>query len=135
MPRQFMYEAVSSLPTVQASFGGRVMSVGAGEGPGGEDDRPTVPFIIIRSSTNQRGEGRVKQQRYQVWVHWSGGDTTPADNAVVELENVLPGKAGVSSPDGYIMDVRWEDTSGDGYDDHYGTNVRYVTFLATYSTA
>lgn len=140
MPRQFMYDSVMTMPSISAKFGDRVMSTGAGEGPEGEDDRPTTPFVIVRAQTNQRpiflpGEVKVKQQRYQVWVHWDGGDTTAADDLVKELEDEMPSKAPVKTAEGNIMECRWEDTSGDGYDDHYGTNTRYVTFLVTYKAA
>ena len=139
MPRQFMYDSVTSLPTVHSLFGDRVMSTGAGEGPEGDGDMPTAPFVIIRAQTNQRPvflpaapEVKVKQQRYQVWVHWQGGDTTPADDLVKELEDQVPPMAGVKTSEGNIMECRWEDTSEDGYDDHFKTNTRYVTFLVTY---
>lgn len=139
MPRKFMYDSVLTMPSVPGQFGSRVMATGAGQGPGGETDRPTTPFIIIRAQTNQRpilmpaaSEMKVKQQRYQVWVHWDSDDTTPADDVVAELENLMPTKAGVATAEGNIIECRWEDTSEDGYDDHYATNTRYVTFLVTY---
>lgn len=139
MPRQFMYDSVKTMPSITSKFGDRIMSTGAGEGPDGDGDRPTTPFVIIRAQTNQRPvfapqtpEMKVKQQRYQVWIHWEGGDTTPADDLVKELEDGMPTKAPTKTAEGNIMEVRWEDTSGDGYDDHYGTNTRYVTFLVTY---
>lgn len=139
MPRKFMYDSVMAMPSITSHFGGRVMAVGAGEGPGGDDDRPTTPFVIIRAQTNQNQvfmpQGTPKQQRYQVWVHWDGGDTTDADALVRELEDGLWPLAPVKTAEGWIMECRWEDTSGDGYDDHYRTNTRYVTFLVTYREA
>lgn len=142
MPRQFMYDSVGSLPSISSKFGDRVMSTGAGEGPEGEGDMPTAPFVIIRAETNQRPiflaaapEVRIRQQRYQVWVHWQGGDTTASDDLVKELEDLLPLKAPTVTGEGNIMECRWEDTSPDGYDDHFSTDTRYVTFLVTYKAA
>jgi hypothetical protein len=51
------------------------------------------------------------------------------------LEDLVPATAPQQHADGWIMDTKWEDTSGDGFDDHYGTTVRYVTFLVTYRPA
>jgi hypothetical protein len=134
-----MYDSVKSMPSMSTKFGDRLMATGAGEGPEGDGDMPDAPFVIIRAATNQRPvfmpstpEMKVKQQRYQVWIHWKGGDTDPSDALAKELEDQVPPMAGVRTAEGNIMDCRWEDTSGDGYDDHYGTNTRYVTFLVTY---
>lgn len=140
MPRQFMYDSVMTMPTIASVFGSRVMATGAGEGPEGEGDLPDVPFVIIRAQTNQRpvfmpGEVKVKQQRYQVWIHWRGGDTDASDDLVKDLEDRMPLLAPSKTAEGNIMECRWEDTSEDGYDDHYKTNTRYVTFLVTYKAA
>jgi hypothetical protein len=49
------------------------------------------------------------------------------------LEKYIPTLAPAKLASGeVVMDAKWEDTSGDGYDDHYLTSTRYVTFLLTY---
>jgi hypothetical protein len=129
-----MYDAVMACPKASDPFGERVFAPGGAEGPGGEGDSPDRPFVMIRAATNQPGirGGAPKQQRFQVYVHDTPGDTTNIDDLQKELEDTVPGQAPVANAEGWIMDCVWEDTSGDGFDDHYGTTVRYVTFLVTW---
>lgn len=139
MARQWMYDQVMACDKVQETVDDRVFSTGSVEGPEGDGDSPARPFIVIRASTNTRplslNMAPTKQSRYQVWVHDSPGDTTNIDDIVQQLENRLPAMAPSSNVEGRITDCRWEDTSGDGYDDHYGTTTRYVTYLVTWRPA
>ena len=137
MCRAYMYEAVSACPKASSAFGDRVFAPGGAEGPGGEGDSPARPFVMIRAATNQPGVrgGKPKQQRFQVYLHDTPGDTTNIADLQKELEDLVPATAPTAHADGWIMDTTWEDTSGDGYDDHYNTTVRYVTFLVTYRPA
>ena len=138
MSRQFIYDAVMLCPKATSTFGSRVFAPGGAEGPGGEGDAPATPFVMIRAATQQNlvgGGSKPKQQRYQVYVHDTPGDTTNIDDLVKQLEDQVPTRAPVAKTEGWIMDCRWEDTSGDGYDDHYSTTVRYVTFLVTWRPA
>lgn len=139
MPRKWMYDEVLACPKVQGAVADRIFGTGSVEGPEGDGDSPDRPFIVIRASTNQRplllNMSPTKQTRYQVYVHDAPGDTTAMDDIVEQLENRLPGRAPADNVEGHITDCRWEDTSGDGFDDHYGTTTRYVTFLVTWRPA
>jgi hypothetical protein len=132
-----MYESVMACPLAADRFGSRVFSTGAGEGPEGGGDSPDRPFVVIRAAVNQPGVrgGAAKQQRFQVYVHDIPGDTTNIDDMQKQLEDLVSQRAPVATTEGWIMDCVWEDTSGDGFDDHYGTTVRYVTFLVTWRPA
>lgn len=130
--RSWMFVAVNSTPGSAGLLGGRVMTTGAAEGPDGNGDAPDTPFAVIRAATNQPGQGPVKQQRYQVWVHTQPGTLTPTDDFMKALEKHIPMLAPDKTADGVVMEVRWEDTSGDAYDDHFQTTTRYASFLMTY---
>lgn len=133
--RKWIYESVLSTPDRASVFGTRVHTTGAGEGddPG---EAPDKPFIIIRlgMKNSTQPQTRVKQQRAQVWIHWEPGSMIGIDDFAVALEKHIPTLAPAKPASGeVVMDAVWEDTSGDGYDDHYLTSTRYVTFLVTYN--
>lgn len=136
--RKFMYDGVTAIAPV--AFGDRVFESGAVEGPEGEGDSPDNPFIVIRASTNQpplfmSREVKVKQSRFQVWVHDTPGDTSTIDAMVKTLEDDLPDAAPYVEDGNHYMECRWEDSSADAYDDHFQTTTRYVTFLVTWRPA
>lgn len=132
--RKWSYETVASSPGVSEAFASRIYGPGAVEGaePG---DSPTRPFIVIRFSTRDSALGGVKQQRIQVWLHDDNSSMLPMDSIANGLEKWLPDNAPAWHDGDWIMDCVWEDTSGDGFDDHYQTQTRYVTFLITYRPA
>lgn len=136
MARKWMYDRVMACPKVVTNVTDRIFGTGSVEGPGGDGDSPQRPFIVVRAATNQRPIGLnmvpTKQQRFQVYFHDTPGDTTAMDDVVEQLENIVPTVNGEASSEGWITNCRWEDTSGDGFDDHYGTTTRYVTFLVTW---
>ncbi len=129
--RKWINAVVKSCPGQVALTGDRVYGPASVEGdePG---DSPTRPFIVIHFSTHVRGLGGVKQQRVQVWVHDDKTTMLPVDGLIADLEEHVPAQAPQSYDGDWIMDCVWEDTSGDGFDDHFNTNVRYITFLVTY---
>jgi hypothetical protein len=134
--RKWLYAAVVDCPRQEELIGGRVYSPGSVEGPDGPGDNPDGDFIVIRFSTNQPPIGmpgsKVKQQRAQVWVHSLPGSMLPLDEMCDELEDWLPAQAPAVFEGDVVMDCKWEDTFGDAYDDHYGTNTRFVSVLITY---
>lgn len=128
--RKWAYEATKACTGMEEFSGGRVYSSGSVDGP--EADSPERPFVVIRFSTNQRGLARVKQQRFQVWLHTEPGSMIPIDELCEQLEEWLPSQAPVRHGSDWIMDCVWEFTSPDTFDDHYKTETRYVEFLATF---
>lgn len=141
--RKWMYEAVKSCDGQTEFSADRIMTTGAVEGPEGDGDSPARPFIVIRAATNQPplqlgSASKIKQQRYQIWLHREPGSMLDIDDFCKSLEDGIPAMAPDNSsewvPD-VIMEARWEDTSGDGYDDHFKTTTRFVTFLVTYNPA
>lgn len=133
--RKWMFAAVNSCPGSSALLGGRLMTTGAVDGPDGDGDAPATPFAVLRAATNQTGMGHVKQQRYQVWIHTTPGSMISTDEFLKSLENHIPSLTPSKTAEGVVIDARWEDTSGDGFDDHFQTTTRYATFLITYNPA
>lgn len=136
--RAWLYETVLSCPD-QADFsGGRVYTSGGVEGAEGPGDTPARPFIINRLSVNQqitRLPGTtIRQQSVQVWLHTDPGSMLDTDDMAESLTTWLPSQTPAKRMGEVIIDCEWQDTSGDGYDDHYKTQTRYVTFLVTYKT-
>lgn len=131
--RKWLYEAVKSCPGQQEFSAGRVMTTGSVEGPGGVDDAPDKPFIVIRLSTADPFPGTsVKQQRGQVWLHDNPGSLLDTDGLCEALADHVPAQAPAVRPEAVIMECEYEETSGDGFDDHFQTDTRYVTFRITY---
>lgn len=135
MMRKWMFAAVNSTPGRVALIGDRLMTTGAVDGPAGDGDRPDTPFAVLRAATNQGGMGHVKQQRYQVWLHRDPGSMIDIDDFMKALEEHVPTLAPSQTAEGVVMDAKWEDTSGDGFDDHFQTVTRYASFLLTYNPA
>lgn len=100
-------------------------------------DSPARPFAVIRLSPNNPGiipRSPASQQRFAVWLHDEPGSMEKIDAGIKALKDLatdLPEKfEGM-----VIINVNWETDSQDFYDDHFGTNVRYSEFLATYRDA
>lgn len=137
--RKWLVETVTSCPTQSSVTGGRIFTTGSADGPTHEpEDIPDFPFIIIREgvNTNPNMPGtKVKQQTAQVWIHDAPGSMLPTDKLASELEKWLPSQAPHTNSDGVVMACEWQFTSGDGFDDHFGSTVRYVTVLVTFKEA
>lgn len=137
--RKWLYESVVSSPSQDEFSGGRVLSSGGVEGDEGQGDSPSRPFIVLRLSTNQQitrlPGATIRQQFVQVWLHTEPGSMIPTDDLCEELSKHLPAQAPAKREDEVIIECDWRDTSSDGFDDHYQTATRFVTFLVTYKTA
>lgn len=133
--RKWLYARVKSCPGQTEFSSDRIFSSGSVDGV--EADSPDKPFIVIRFSLNQAGLPRtkVRQQRFQVWLHTEPGSMLPTDVLCQELSEWLPSQAPAQFEDEWIMDCLYETTSSDGYDDHFKTETRYVEFLGTYRPA
>lgn len=127
--RTFVYETITGIQDLLVPDD-RVYSSGS---TGANNDSPTRPFIIIRSQTTQPGMRRERpvQQRFQVWLHNDPGSMLPTDTELDKIRDALVARSGSWWGAVFIMDVEWENTSPDLYDDHYKTNTRYAEFLIT----
>lgn len=134
--RKWMYQTVDGLEAASTFAAGGIHTSGGTEGDDGPSDAPAKPFIVIRLGTNQQivrmPGSKVKQQLVQVWLHTEPGTMLPTDEVAAALEEHVPAQAPAKTDEFIIIAAEWMDTSGDGYDDHYGTETRYVTFLVTF---
>lgn len=95
----------------------------------------TRPFIVIRFQPDNPGlfpRLAVSQQRWNAWVHDEPGTMENIDKAVKALKEELPTILIGDGEGVRILDNVWEGTFADGYDDHFGTNLKYVDFMTTY---
>lgn len=136
--RKWMYENVTGCPGVSGFAADRVYTSGGAGGELGPDDMPSKPFIMIRLGINQQGTRlpgtTIRQQSVQVWLHTEQGSMLSTDALAEALQKHLPAQAPEKRADEVIIECEWLDTSGDGYDDHFKTETRYVTFLVTFKT-
>lgn len=133
--RKWAYDTVKACPGLSDFAGDRVFSSGSVDGP--EADSPERPFVVIRFSTNQSGlpKTKVKQQRFQAWLHMEPGSMLPIDDLCLAMEDWVPSQAPQLNNGYRIMECVWEFTSPDTFDDHYKTETRYVEFLTTFRPA
>lgn len=91
---------------------------------------PTVrPFGVLMHEGPSRGIGRVHRWTTVLWVHDEIGDYTRIDAALRRARVVMESLPGLVSAGFSVVDVRWQETSSDLYDDARETNVKNSTFL------
>lgn len=101
----------------------------------GNANNPVPPFIIVQMGNEQTPLGMPAESRTQeipvdIWVHDKPGSMVAIDDACVALKNSIPIHTGLVVGGLSILDLWWEDTSADAYDDHYATSTRRVSFRA-----
>lgn len=126
--RAWIYNRIKALD-LPVDMEDRVISSGAADNPG-------VPFIAVAMGTEvpvlgMPAEARVQEIPVDIWVHDEPGSMLHIDDACVVLKNNLPTEDGVVVGNMSVLNLRWEETSSDAYDDHYGTNTRRISFRMT----
>lgn len=134
--RKLVYTKVSALPGLGIAPANVFSSGATGLAVPGKS--PTRPFAVVRFQPDAPGllsTYPVHQQRFNVWVHDEPGTMERIDTAVKVLKEDLPGALPGVLDGLRVIECVWEGTFSDGYDDHFGTNVTYVDFMATYKPA
>lgn len=128
--RTWIYNRIRGLGDIPAAFGAgsamRVISSGSA-------DMPAKPFIVVSMGVEQPvpgmpAEAGLKTIPFTVYVHDTPGSMLHIDDAAVALQNGLPVPAGAVVGSMSVYECRWTETGQDGFDDHWGTNVRPVRF-------
>lgn len=134
--RKWAYTKVTAL-TGFAIADENVFSSGA-VGVAVPGDSPARPFAVIRLSPTNPGlypkMGGTQQTRFAVWLHDEPGSMDNIDAGIKSLK-ALASDLPETFEGMVVMNVNWENDSQDFYDDHFGTNVMYSEFLATYKPA
>lgn len=129
--RTWIYNRIKGIASLPGDIATRVISSGAADNPG-------TPFIAVAMGTEQPVLGmppsmRVQEIPVDVWIHDEPGSMLVIDDAAVALKDNLPTEDGTVVGNMTILTLRWEETSSDAYDDHFGTNARRVSFRLTTS--
>jgi len=96
---------------------------------------PTRPFIVLRFQPDGPGlvpQFPVAQRRWNAWIHDEPGSMEKIDSAAEALKVKIPTLLAGVGEGVRVLETVWEGTFGDGYDDHFGTNLTYVDFMTTY---
>ena len=126
--RTWIYNRITALP-LPAGMATRVTS-------SGNADNPVRPFITLAMGPEQPvlgmpAEAAVQRVPFDVILHDKPGSMLNIDDAAVTIKNSLPTPDGAVVGNMSVYECRWDMTSSDGYDDHYGTNTRTVSFILT----
>ena len=127
--RTWIVNRVKALASLPGGMAQRVIS-------SGNANNPLPPFIVVSMGNEQTPLGMPASSRTQeipvdIWVHDRPGSMVAIDDACVILKDNIPYHDGLVVGGMSILDLKWEDTSADAFDDHYGTNTRRVSFRAT----
>lgn len=124
--RTWVYNIIRAL-ALPGGMADRVISSGA-------SGSPIKPFIIVSMGMEEPILGLSRSTRTQtipfdVWIHDAPGSMVQnIDAAAVLIKDALPAASPAVVGGMSILDCRWEETSNDLYDDHFGTNTRRVSF-------
>jgi hypothetical protein len=114
----------------------KVMAAGAAGLPG----RPelTPPFLVVRALPPQPAlvGTAVQQIPYLIWVHDQQGSFEDVIGTVLfRLRKILPTKTPQRLQTGeVIMEVVWQNDSGDQFDEGFGTATRFGQYMITART-
>jgi hypothetical protein len=128
--RTWIYNLVKNIAGMAAIVGDRVYSSTGVE----DNDVPDRPFLMVHMGLEQPPlgmrvpEARAQEVPFDVVVHDEPGSMLSIDQACVLLKTALPAAAPAVVGGMSVYECRWEDTSGDGYDDHFKTVTRRVSF-------
>ena len=125
--RVWIYNRIKAIAGLAAIVGDRISSAGS-------LDNPAVkPFIHVAMGVEQPAlgmpaEARVQRIPFTCYVHDTPGSMIKIDQVAQLLKDNLPTPDGVKVGGMSVYQIEWTDTGEDGYDDHFGTNVRPVRF-------
>lgn len=92
------------------------------------------PFILVSMGIEQpmlgmKASTRTQAISFDVWIHDDPGSMLQnIDPAAITIKDAFPAAAPAVVGGMSIRECKWEETSNDLYDDHYGTNTRRVSF-------
>ena len=126
--RTWLFNRLTNMSEIPAEFRqtGKIISSGAA-------DAPLAPFLIVSLNVEQPwlglprlvGAGTIP---FTVWAHDTPGSMLRIDDACIALKHYLPTDDGFMIGQMSVMQLRWDETGEDSYDDHFKTNCRPVRF-------
>lgn len=125
--RAWIFNRINNLPNKPTSAASLSVYGSAGA------EQPVAPFALVSMGMEipplgMPAESRTQLIPFTVWVHDLGSSMVRIDEVAVWLKNELPTQVGFKVGNMSIFEIKWEDTGGDVFDDHFKTNTRPVRF-------